>query len=236
MLNPKGISAVNAAAFDLNAACTGFVYALTVANQFIQTGYYKYILIVSCEALSRIVDWEDRSTCVLFGDASGAVVVGPVEGDSGLIASHIGSDGNLGHNITIPCCYITDEDIKKRIGNNKRTVWMDGSEVFRFAVKIMAQATEKVLQDSGLSIEDIKLVIPHQANIRIIDGASKRLGISSDKVFANVHKYGNTSSASIPVALDEASKEGLIAKGDNIILVGFGGGLTWASALINWVK
>lgn len=232
----KGISAANAAAFDLNAACTGFVYALTVANQFIQTGYYKYILIVCCEALSRIVDWQDRSTCVLFGDAAGAVVVGPVDRGSGIIATHIGADGNLGHNITIPCCYINQDDINKRPGENKRTIRMDGSEVFRFAVRVMVQATEKVLEEAGLSMDDIKLVIPHQANIRIIDGASKRLEIDSNKVYANVHKYGNTSSASIPIALDEAAREGLLSKGDNIILVGFGGGLTWASALINWVK
>ncbi len=232
----KGISAANAAAFDLNAACTGFVYALTVANQFIQTGYYKYILIVCCEALSRVVDWQDRSTCVLFGDAAGAVVVGPVDRGSGIIATHIGADGNLGHNITIPCCYINQDDINKRPGENKRTIRMDGSEVFRFAVRVMVQATEKVLEEAGLSMDDIKLVIPHQANIRIIDGASKRLEIDSNKVYANVHKYGNTSSASIPIALDEAAREGLLSKGDNIILVGFGGGLTWASALINWVK
>jgi len=232
----SGISAVNAAAFDLNAACTGFVYALTVADQFIQTGYYKYILIVCCEALSRVVDWHDRSTCILFGDASGAVVVGPVDKGSGVIASHIGADGNLGHNITIPCCYINKEELSKRSGENKRTIWMDGSEVFKFAVRVMVQATEKVLEDSNFTIDDIKLIIPHQANIRIIDGASKRLGIDSDRVYANVHKYGNTSSASIPIALDEAIREGTISKGDNIILVGFGGGLTWASALINWVK
>ena len=209
----KGISAANAAAFDLNAACTGFVYALTVANQFIQTGYYKYILIVCCEALSRVVDWQDRSTCVLFGDAAGAVVVGPVDRGSGIIATHIGADGNLGHNITIPCCYINQDDINKRPGENKRTIRMDGSEVFRFAVRVMVQATEKVLEEAGLSMDDIKLVIPHQANIRIIDGASKRLEIDSNKVYANVHKYGNTSSASIPIALDEAAREVCYPKG-----------------------
>jgi tRNA pseudouridine(55) synthase len=159
-----------------------------------------------------------------------------IDRGSGIIATHIGADGNLGHNITIPCCYINQDDINKRPGENKRTIRMDGSEVFRFAVRVMVQATEKVLEEAGLSMDDIKLVIPHQANIRIIDGASKRLEIDSNKVYANVHKYGNTSSASIPIALDEAAREGLLSKGDNIILVGFGGGLTWASALINWVK
>ncbi|NSW91062.1 MAG: ketoacyl-ACP synthase III [Firmicutes bacterium] len=232
----RGISAINAAAFDLNAACTGFVYSLAVADQFIRTGYYKYILIVCCEGLSRVVDWKDRSTCVLFGDASGAVVVGPTDKGSGILNTYIGADGNLGHNITIPCCYISEEDAAKRPRENKMTIWMDGSEVFKFAVRIMAQATEKVVEDSGLSINDIKLIIPHQANIRIIDGALKRLGIAEDKIYANVHKYGNTSSASIPVALNEAVREGRISRGDNIVLVGFGGGLTWASALIKWVK
>ena len=232
----RGLSADNAAAFDLNAACTGFVYSLTVADKFIRTGYYKYILIVCCECLSRVVDWEDRSTCVLFGDAAGAVVIGPVDNSFGIINTCLGAEGNLGHNITIPCCYMSEEDIEKRPGGKKMTVWMDGSEVFKFAVRIMAQATEKVIGDSGLSMNDIKLIIPHQANIRIIDGASKRLGISEDRVYSNVHKYGNTSSASIPVALNEALKEGKILRGDNIVLVGFGGGLTWASALIKWAK
>lgn len=232
----KGLSAVNAAAFDLNAACSGFVYALTVANQFIQTGNYKYILVVCCEALSRVVDWKDRSTCVLFGDASGAAVVGPVNEGFGIIASHIGADGELGHYITVPCCYFNSEDISIRPGVSERTLRMDGSEVFKFAVRVMVQASEKVLEEAGFNIGDINLVIPHQANIRIIDGASKRLGIEPDRVYANVNKYGNTSSASIPMALDEAAKKGLISEGDNIILVGFGGGLTWGSALIRWVK
>jgi 3-oxoacyl-[acyl-carrier-protein] synthase-3 len=232
----REISAVNAAAFDINAACTGFVYGLTVADQFIKTGYYKYILLISCEALSRIVDWQDRNTCVLFGDASGAVVIGPVDKGTGVLATHIGADGTLGHNITIPCCYLNQDLINERTGsNNKQTIRMDGSEVFKFAVRVMVQATEKVLEESGISIDNIKLIIPHQANIRIIDGASKRLGVELNKAYVNVDKYGNTSSASIPIALDETAKEGLITKGDNIILVGFGGGLTWASALVKWV-
>jgi 3-oxoacyl-[acyl-carrier-protein] synthase-3 len=142
----------------------------------------------------------------------------------------------MGHNITIPCCYLDYEESKKRFSENKMVVWMDGSEVFKFAVRIMVQATETVLEQSGIPIEEIKLIIPHQANIRIIDSAVKRLNISTDRVFSNVHKYGNTSSASIPIALTESVEEGLVAKGDNIILVGFGGGLTWASVLVKWSK
>jgi len=232
----NGIGATKAAAFDINAACTGSVYGLTIANQFISTGFYKYVLVVSCEALSRIVDWKDRSTCVLFGDGAAALVVGPVEKGYGILASHIGADGSLGPNITVPCCYINDEDLSKRLSENKMVLWMDGSEVFKFAVRVMVQATKNVLEQTGISIDDIKLIIPHQANIRIIDNAAKRLNITSDRIFTNVHKYGNTSSASIPIALDESVKEGLIKKGDNIIMVGFGGGLTWAATLIKWSK
>lgn len=232
----KNIGASKAAAFDLNAACSGFVYGLTVAKQFVLTGHYKYILVIGCEGLTKVVDWEDRNTCVLFGDGAGAAVVGPVEEGYGIISTYIGADGNLGHNITIPCCYIDQSDIEKRLHGEKFVLWMDGSEVFKFAVRIMAQATERVLDESKLTFDDIRLIVPHQANIRIIDGASKKLGISSEKVFTNVHKYGNISSASIPVALDEAVKSGLIAKGDYIVLVGFGGGLTWASALVRWSK
>lgn len=230
----RGLSAYNSAAFDLNAACTGFVYSLTVADKFIRTGFYKHILIVCCESLSRIVDWEDRNTCVLFGDAAGAAVVGPVENGFGIMHSCIGAEGNLAHNITIPCCYISEDDINKRPTGKRMTVWMDGSEVFKFAVRIMASATEQVLKDMNLTFDDVKIIIPHQANIRIIDGASKRLGISQDKVYSNVDKYGNTSSASIPVALNEALSEGRISKGDNVVLVGFGGGLTWGATLIKW--
>jgi len=232
----KEIKAVNSAAFDLNAACSGFVYGITTAQQFLATGYYKNILIVACEGISKVVDWEDRNTCVLFGDGAGAAVLGAVEKDYGIINTEIGADGSLGHYITIPCCHLSDEDKKKRLHKNKMVIWMDGTEVFKFAVKIMAHAVEKVLSKCNMTLDDVKLIVPHQANIRIIDGAVKKMGIPTEKVYSNVHKYGNISSASIPVALDEAWKSGKITKGDNIVLVGFGGGLTWASAFIKWSK
>ena len=232
----KEIKAVNAAAFDLNAACSGFIYAITTAQQFIATGYYKNILVVACEGLSKIVDWEDRNTCVLFGDGAGAVVLGKVENEYGIINTEIGADGSIGHYITIPCCHLSDEDMKNRLHENKMVLWMDGTEVFKFAVKIMASAVERVLDKSNMTMDDVELIIPHQANIRIMDGAAKKMGIPVEKVYSNVHKYGNTSSASIPLALDEAWKTGRISKGDSIVLVGFGGGLTWASALIKWSK
>lgn len=230
------LGAAKAAAFDLNAACSGFIYGMSVANQFIQSGQYKYILLVGCEGLSKITDWEDRNTCVLFGDGAGAAIFGPVEEGYGVITTYIGAAGDLGKNLTMPCCFIAPEDIEVRAGINKKVLWMDGGEVFKFAVKIMEQGSNRVMEDAGLTIDDIKLIIPHQANIRILDGAAKRLKVSSDKIFSNLHKYGNISSASIPVGLDEAYRDGMLSKGDNLILVGFGGGLTWGSAVIKWNK
>lgn len=230
----RHIGAFHAAAFDVNSACTGFIYGLTVAEQFIKSGYARYILLVACEGLSKVTDWEDRNTCVLFGDGAGAVVLGPTEDSFGLLSTYIGSDGRLGHNITIPCCHIDSDDLEKRHHENKRVLWMDGSEVMKFAIRVMAKATYEVLERAGLRIDDLKYIIPHQANIRIIDGAAKRLGISTDRVYTNLHRYGNISSASIPVALEEIVNDKLLVRGDNIVLVGFGGGLTWGSALIRW--
>lgn len=231
----KGIGAINAAAFDLNAACTGFIYGLSVAKQFVMTGTYKYVLLVACEALTKIVDWADRNTCVLFGDGAGAFVLGAVEEGFGVLDTYLASDGRIGEVITIPCCHIEEKDLEKRVSKEK-TLWMDGGEVFKFAVKIVSEATEKVLEKVNLSLDDVDLVVPHQANLRIIDGASRRLKLPQEKMYANIHKYGNISSATIPVAVDEALESGAIKKGDNIVLVGFGGGLTWGSALIKWNK
>ncbi|MCX8131929.1 MAG: ketoacyl-ACP synthase III [Clostridia bacterium] len=230
------VGATKAAAFDLNAACSGLVYGITVAKQFILTGYYKHIVVVGCEGLTKVVDWEDRNTCVLFGDGAGAVVIGEVEKGYGILSTYIGADGAIGHNITLPCCHIDEKDKAIRLHENKRVLWMEGSEVFKFAVKAMSQATEKVLDDAGLTTKDVEYIFPHQANTRIIDGAIKRLGLTSEKVHPIIHKYGNISSASIPVALDEAVKCGKVKKGDNLVLVGFGGGLTWASAVVKWAK
>ncbi|MDO8686431.1 MAG: beta-ketoacyl-ACP synthase III [Clostridiales bacterium] len=230
------IGAVNAATFDLNAACSGFVYGMVTASQFIRCGTYKYILVVGCEALSKVTDWQDRNTCILFGDGAGAVVMGTVQEGFGLLSWKLGSDGRMGRNITIPCMYINEEDKLFRTHSKEQVVWMDGSEVFKFAVRIMAQTTEEVLSGTGISLNDLRLIIPHQANIRIIDGAIKRLGIEASKVYVNVPRYGNTGAASLAVALDEAASGGMIEKGDYFVLVGFGGGLTWASSLIRWAK
>jgi 3-oxoacyl-[acyl-carrier-protein] synthase-3 len=228
------IGAVNAAAFDVNAACSGFLYGLAIAQRFIIAGCHKYVLVVGCEGLSRILDWEDRNTCVLLGDGAGAAVVGPLEQGTGIKSSVLGSDGSQGRCLTIPCYYLNEEDLEKRPRMKKQVLWMDGSTVLKFAVRAMAQATTDAVEKAGMTLDDIDLIVPHQANIRIIEGAAKRLGIEMDRIYVNLHKYGNISSACIPLALDEASKNGVIKKGDNIVLVAFGGGLTWASGVLEW--
>ncbi len=230
----KHIQAEKAASFDLNAACTGFVYALTVAQQFIQTGFYKNVLIVSNEGLSRIVDWKNRNTCVLFGDAAGAVVLGRVDKQYGIRESYIASFGELGHHLTVPCCHITQEDRERRPDGPERSIWQDGSEVFTFAVRAMTDATRRVINAAGKTIDDVDLVIPHQANLRIIHGAAKRLELKDEKIVVILQDTGNISSASVPVALDFSVKQGRIKKGDTIVMVAFGGGLTAGSCLMVW--
>ncbi|HHW22607.1 MAG TPA: ketoacyl-ACP synthase III [Clostridiaceae bacterium] len=232
----KLIGAGKAAAFDMNAACTGFIYALQISRQFIENGTYKNILIVSAEALSRIVDFTDRRTCVLFGDGAGAVVLGRVDDGTGISSAILGACGEDGSVLTIPCFYATEEDLALRNEGKKQVIWMDGSEVFTFASKIMSESTKNVLDDSGISINDIKYIFPHQANMRILQNAAKRLDVPMDKVYTNLEYTGNISSASVPVCLDEAAKKGLLKKGDKLILVAFGGGLTYGAALLTWSK
>ena len=228
----KNIGADNAAAFDLNAACSGFVTALTVASQFIDNGTYKKVLVVSGDALSRATDYKDRGTCVLFGDGAGAAVISN-EGN-GILSTWIGANGKGGDVLTSLAYRNSEEELEKRVSKDKNTIWMAGSEVMKFAVKIMAEATLKVIEDAGLTLDDIDIIIPHQANQRIVDSAAKRIGISADCVYVNVDRYGNTSGASIPIALCEARDKGLLKHGDKAVLVGFGGGLTWGAALIEY--
>ena len=230
------IGAKNATAFDINAACTGFIYAMVVAEQFISNGMYKHVLVIGCEGLSKVTDWKDRNTCVLFGDGAGAVVLGQVDEGYGILNSFLGSDGSAGMNITLPSLYLTDAEKEKRPNDKYNSLWMDGTEVFKFAVKAMSAATLRVLDDLNMTVDDLQHIFPHQANTRIIDGAIKKLGVPDDKLHYIIQKYGNISSASIPVALDEANKEGKLKKGDNMVLVGFGGGLTWGSILLKWAK
>lgn len=229
----NNIGAVNAAAFDMNAACSGFVAALVTAEKFIVSGTYKNVLVIGADALSKATDYSDRGTCILFGDGAGAAVV-TASDECGIMTSWIGAKGSDYEKITNLAYRNDSAEIEKRVSDRKDTIWMAGSEVMKFAVRIMPEAAEKVINDAGLTINDIDLVVPHQANIRIIDGAVKRLKIEPEKVYTNIHNHGNTSAASIPVALCEALEKGLIKRGDKVVIVGFGAGLTWGAALIEW--
>lgn len=222
----------NIPALDINSACTGFISALSVAQQFIATGQYKRILVVGVDNLSKMVDYKDRNTCILFGDGAGGVVLEASKDSGGIIQTYLGADGAGGRVLTSFAFAEDENENLKRVSGLKHTLWMDGSEVLKFAVRIMVHATKEILDRTNLSLEDIDVLIPHQANIRIVEGALKRLEYDIDKTVVNLDKYGNMAAASIPVALCEALEEGKIKKGDKILLVGFGGGLTWGSAII----
>ena len=230
----KYIGAKNATAFDVNAACTGFIYALIIADSLMKTGKYKNTIVIGGEVLSKLVNWEDRNTCVLFGDGAGAVFLESTSDcNSGIIDTFSMSVGEKSSSLVslgIP----VDNIITEKPNELNHYINMDGREVFKFALVAMIESVEKILKDNDLSIKDIKYIVPHQANIRIIEAASQKLKISIDKFFTNLHKYGNTSAASIPIALDELNESGKINQGDYIILVGFGGGLTYGSILIKW--
>ena len=208
-----------AAAFDLQAACTGFIYALSAACQSVASGLCRHALVVGAERLSSITDYTDRNTCVLFGDGAGAVVLGPVEEGRGFRAFELGADGSGGDLLTL---------------NEKGFIAMNGREVFKFAVRIMGAAAEEALAKAGLTKADIDLLVPHQANVRIIDAALERLELPPEKCMVNLDRYGNVSAASIPLALDEAVRCGRVKPGDCVVLVGFGGGLTWGASVLIW--
>lgn len=226
------IGASKAASFDLAAACSGYMYAITLATGMIESGHYRRILVAAGDLLSRITDYEDRSTCVLFGDGAGAMLLGPVEGDRGVLAFDIGSDGSGGKFLLQPGGGSRVPASIDSVTQRQHFIKMQGSDVFKFAVKAMVTSTEKVLEVANLQKEDIDLLVPHQANIRIIDAASRRFGLENDKVMVTIDKYGNTSASSIAIALDEAIREGRAKQGDLVVLVGFGGGLTWGSVAI----
>ena len=230
----KNLGAKNAAVFDLYAACSGFAYGAITAAQYIQSGMCKKVLVIGAEILSRFMDFTDRNTCVLFGDGAGAAVLGVVPDGYGILGADMGADGNGGKYLNIPSSGVailpTDEAREK----HSTYIKMDGKEVYKFAVKVMGQTAEKALERAGLQHEDIHLLIPHQANIRIIKSAAKRLHLPMDKVFVNIDKYANTSGASIPIAMDEANREGRMKRGDIVVLAGFGAGLTWAGLVMKW--
>lgn len=220
----------NAMAFDLMAACTGFLYGLTMAEGYLNAGRGDTALVVSTEKMSSIIDWNDRSTCVLFGDGAGAAVVRRSEGDGrGILSAHLRSDGNLADLLQRPAggaALPLDEDLLRR---GEHFVRMAGRDVFRNAVRSMAQAAGAALDEAGLSPDDVDLIVPHQANIRIIEATARYAGVSMDRVYINLDRYGNMSSASIPVALDEAREEGLVVDGSVVLTAAFGGGLTWGA-------
>lgn len=228
------LKATKAAAFDLEAACSGFLYGVTTAQQFIATGYYKKVLVIGGEVMSKIVDFTDRGTCVLFGDGAGAVVMGEVEEGFGLLSTELGSKGEGGKFLYQPAGGSLEPASAESVANRRHFVKMGGPEVFKFAVRIMGESSVRVIEKAGLNLEDVDYLVPHQANTRIIEAAAKRIKLPMNRVKVNLNRYGNMSAASIPVALDEAVRGGEIKKGDHVVLVGFGGGLTWGAALIRW--
>ena len=230
------LGAKHAAAFDLSAACSGFAYAASVATQFIETGAYKKALVIGAETLSKYINWEDRNTCVLFGDGAGAAVLGQVEEGYGILSFDLGSDGSGGDAIQIPSSGSLMPVSKESIDQKLNLIHMNGRDVFKFAVKAMGKTVKNSLAKIDMPQEKIDWLVPHQANIRIIESAAKRLSMPMDKVIVNIHKYGNMSAACIPIALAEAAAAKRFKKGDIIALSGFGAGLTWASCIIRWSK
>lgn len=230
----QAIGAINAAAFDMEVGCTGFVYALVTASQFVAAGSYDNVLVIGAETLSRFVDWSDRSTCCLFGDGAGAALVTPAEEGDGIIGFILGSEGKGADLLQIPGGGSKLPSSPNSLSNKEQFIHMDGRAVFRFAVKIMESAVNEVLDKVGMTVEDLDVLVPHQANLRIIESASARLGVPLEKFYMNIERYGNTSSASVPIALWEAVSQGRIRKGNVVALVAFGAGLTWGSVIIRW--
>ena len=228
----KKIGAFNCAAMDLNAACSGFVYGLVVGSSMIGAGTYKTVLLIGAEKLHYVTDFTDRTTCVLFGDGAGAVVLEPTDESHGLLATDLGLDGSVYHILQVPVDGTMGD--RGQPDSTKSGVSMEGQEVFRRAVTKMSESSLLSLERAGVLLEEVDLLIPHQANVRIIDATARRLGLDESKVYVNIHSYGNTSSATIPVALTEALEEGRIKPGDTIVFAAFGGGLSWGSAVYRW--
>lgn len=228
------LGATRSGAFDLLAGCTGFIYSLSVAAQFVSTGMYKRVLVIGAETLSRVVDWEDRNTCVLFGDGAGAAVVGQVPEGYGLIHTKLGADGSGGQFLHLPAGGSRMPASRETVDERLHFVRMNGREVFKFAVRTCGDGSLETLKEAGLTVKDVDFLIPHQANIRIIEAAAKRLDLPMERVLVNVDRFGNTSTASIPMALEEAVNLNKIKDGDNILMAGFGAGLTWAVAVMRW--
>ena len=221
-------------AFDLSAGCSGFGYALTVAESMLRGGPFRKALVVGVDLLSRITDYADRSTCVLFGDGAGAAVLGEVPEGYGILAAELGADGAGGSALQMPAGGSLKPASLATVENREHYIKMQGRDVFKFAVRIMEESARRVTSQAGLTLEDVHWVVPHQANVRIIRAAAERLGIPEERFFVNVDRYGNTSAASIGLALDELARSGELRHGDYLVLVGFGAGLTWSALLVRW--
>ena len=232
------LGARRAGAFDLGAACSGFVYALQMASQSIATGAVRNAVVIGAETMSRVIDWSDRGTCVLFGDGAGAVVLKGSSVPGGVLATTLRSDGSGGDLLSLPALYHNPVPIAgaeySHNGHHKNIVGMDGRQVYRFATGVIASSIQDVLKMAEMSIADVALIVPHQANTRIIETAAKKLKLPLDKFYLNVERTGNTSAASIPIALCEAVEEGRLKPDDNVVFVGFGGGLTWGASVVKW--
>jgi 3-oxoacyl-[acyl-carrier-protein] synthase-3 len=229
-----GLGAARAAAFDLSAGCSGFVYGLSLAADLLAAGSYNNALVIGAETLSRITDWTDRGTCVLFGDGAGAVVLQANSAPGGVLSSVLGADGSGGEMLILPAGGSAHPTTVETVIQRQHFLQMQGKQVFRFASRIMVEASRQVLEQAGLKVDDVALFVPHQANDRILQAAAKGLGVSEEQMFSNLARYGNTSAASIPIALCEAIEQGKVKRGDLIVCVGFGAGLTWAATAIRW--
>lgn len=230
----RGLGARPVLAFDLAAACSGFLFAMTVAEQFIRTGKAKYVLLVGAELLSRFLDYQDRATCVLFGDGVAAGVIGPAEEPSGILATEMHTDGHFAEHLFIPAGGTARPTSCETVKARDHYIKMRGNELFKVAVRSLEEVSRRVLDQAGLAADDLDLFIPHQANQRITDAVTGRLGVDPAKVFSNISRIGNTSSASIPLCLDECVRAGRVKKGDLILMSAFGAGVTWGSVLIRW--
>jgi 3-oxoacyl-[acyl-carrier-protein] synthase III len=221
--------------FDLAAACAGFIYGLSVADQYIRAGTARHVLVIGVELLSRILDWRDRSTCVLFGDGAGAVVVSASEdGERGILTTHLFADGSLASALQVPAGGSREPATATTVSQGRHLVHMEGREIFKFAVRSLVSASLKAMETAQVSADDIDWVVPHQANIRILDAVACRCGLPLSRFYLNIHKYGNTSSASVPIALDEGVRDGSIREGQSLLFCALGGGIAWGSAIVRW--
>jgi len=235
-LTQAKIGASNAVCMDISAACSGFLYAMELGKQYIATGGIETALIIGSEKMSSIVDWTDRGTCVLFGDAAGAVVLQAAKSGRGLMASELGSDGTLGDLLKVPAGGSRQPASQETVDGNLHTIQMSGREVFKHAVTNMSAAATATLKRCGMTIEDVSCIVPHQANQRIIQAIGQKVNAGPERFYVNVDKYGNTSAASVGVALDEVSRSGRLKPGDIVLIVAFGAGFTWGASLIEWEK